>query len=193
MDIVVKWRQLAEPNDQVFEFELIHSRAERPYRYQTTFQTLDDGSRLRGYSWHGVRTPKNGELLEIIPKMQLGKIFALVLPCQVVWVDLLTRKEFENGFGSHTPIFSGQTKCVRYYMNFDRAFALHKKVLLKEGHAFNAQNQAIPVGSDAAVEAIKNAANAGDMYDIIKVIATALGDTFDVPTNLKLTYQKDFT
>jgi hypothetical protein len=39
---------------------------------------------------------------------------------QVVWVDLLTRREFEAGFGSHTPMFSGQTKCVRYYMNFER-------------------------------------------------------------------------
>lgn len=37
-----------------------------------------------------------------------------------MWVDLLTRKEFENGFGSHTPMFSGQTKTVRYYMNFER-------------------------------------------------------------------------
>ena len=39
---------------------------------------------------------------------------------QVVWVDLLTRREFEAGFGSHTPMYSGQTKCVRYYMNFER-------------------------------------------------------------------------
>ena len=47
---------------------------------------------------------------------------------QVVWVDLLTRREFEQGFGSHTPMFTGQTKCVRYYMNFPRALALHKEV-----------------------------------------------------------------
>jgi tetratricopeptide (TPR) repeat protein len=46
MDIVVKWRQLAEPNDQV------------------------------------------------------------------IWVDLLTRREFEQGFGSHTPMFTGQTKVI---------------------------------------------------------------------------------
>ena len=58
---------------------------------------------------------------------------ALVLPpppgtLQVVWVDLLTRREFEQGFGSHTPMFSGQTKCVRYYMNFKRALELQKQV-----------------------------------------------------------------
>jgi hypothetical protein len=49
----------------------------------------------------------------------------------VVWVDLLTKREFEQGFGSHTPMFSGQTKCVRYYMNFTRALELQKKVLLE--------------------------------------------------------------
>lgn len=47
---------------------------------------------------------------------------------QVVWVDLLTRREFEQGFGSHTPMFSGQTKCVRYYMAFARALELQRQV-----------------------------------------------------------------
>ena len=84
---------------------------------------------------------------------------------QVVWVDLLSRAEFEAGFGSHTPIFTGQTKydavdkahagglltrgsqrclcrCVRYYMNFGRAMAVLKEVLLKEGRAFNARGEA---------------------------------------------------
>ena len=50
---------------------------------------------------------------------------------QVIWVDLLTQREFEAGFGSHTPMFSGQTKCVRYYMNFERALQVMKAVLLK--------------------------------------------------------------
>ena len=48
---------------------------------------------------------------------------------QVIWVDLLTKEEFTAGFGSHTPIFTGQTKCVRYYMNFERALALQREVL----------------------------------------------------------------
>ncbi|WIA39655.1 hypothetical protein OEZ86_005727 [Tetradesmus obliquus] len=50
---------------------------------------------------------------------------------QVVWVDLLTPREFEAGFGSHTPMFSGQTKCVRYFMNFNRALELAKECLLE--------------------------------------------------------------
>ena len=50
---------------------------------------------------------------------------------QVIWVDLLTKQEFERGFGSHTPMFSGQTQCVRYFMNFRRALGLLKSILLK--------------------------------------------------------------
>jgi hypothetical protein len=50
---------------------------------------------------------------------------------QVIWVDLLTKEEFENGFGSHTPMYSGQTKCVRYYMNFERSLRLLKEIMLK--------------------------------------------------------------
>lgn len=60
---------------------------------------------------------------------------------QVIWVDLLTKAEFEAGFGSHTPIFSGQTKCVRYYMNFERALRLMKEVIAQEGHTFDAKNK----------------------------------------------------
>eukprot|EP00798_Chlamydomonas_sp_ICE-L_P018637 gene18637-25152_t len=46
---------------------------------------------------------------------------------QVIWVDMLTRREYEQGFGSHTPLFDGQTKTVRYYMNFPKALELQKK------------------------------------------------------------------
>lgn len=54
----------------------------------------------------------------------------------VLWVDLLSKEEFENGFGSHTPLFTGQTKCVRYYGQFDRAFQLFKDLTLQRGHTF---------------------------------------------------------
>ena len=87
---------------------------------------------------------------------------------QVIWVDLLTRREFEQGFGSHTPMFSGQTKCVRYYMNFARALDLQREVLLREGHAFDANNRTIPVSSESQREAIRAARTAEDMYHIIQ-------------------------
>lgn len=86
----------------------------------------------------------------------------------MVWVDLLTRREFEQGFGSHTPMFSGQTKCVRYYMNFARALDLQREVLLREGHAFDANNRRIPLGSDMQRDAIREARSAEDMYQIIQ-------------------------
>ena len=50
---------------------------------------------------------------------------------QVFWVDLLTEAEFKAGFGSHTPMYTGQTKCVRYYMNFARGLDLFRRVVLK--------------------------------------------------------------
>lgn len=63
----------------------------------------------------------------------------------MIWVDLLTRSEFEAGFGSHTPMFSGQTKCVRYYMNFARALELLKDILLKAStHAYSQWPQVPP-------------------------------------------------
>lgn len=34
-----------------------------------------------------------------------------------------------------------QTKCVRYYMNFERALALMRDILAREGRAFDADNK----------------------------------------------------
>lgn len=51
---------------------------------------------------------------------------------QVVWVDLLAKEEFEAGFGSHTPMYTGQTKCVRYYYWADRALEMLKSVVANE-------------------------------------------------------------
>ena len=34
-----------------------------------------------------------------------------------------------------------ECRCVRYYMNFDRAMAVLKEVLLQEGRAFNARDK----------------------------------------------------
>eukprot|EP00210_Caulerpa_lentillifera_P002409 g2310.t1 len=84
---------------------------------------------------------------------------------QVVWVDLLTQEEFESGFGSHTPIFSGQTKCVRYYMNFDRAFNKQKEVLLSTRKAYNSKNEEIKIS--ASDQEILKASTTGEMYSII--------------------------
>ena len=61
----------------------------------------------------------------------------------VCWVDKLTPREFEAGFGSHTPMMSGQTKVVRYYPNFDKAFNCLKQLALERNHVFNAANKKV--------------------------------------------------
>ncbi|KAK9791186.1 hypothetical protein WJX73_002593 [Symbiochloris irregularis] len=98
MDIVVKWRQLSEPNDQV------------------------------------------------------------------IWVDLLSKAEFTAGFGSHTPMFSGQTKCVRYYMNFARGLELFKQTALKDGYVHNADSQQVPLGGLGARDSISKATTAEALH-----------------------------
>ncbi|KAL3144958.1 hypothetical protein ABBQ32_003464 [Trebouxia sp. C0010 RCD-2024] len=86
---------------------------------------------------------------------------------QVIWVDLLTKAEFETGFGSHTPMFSGQTKCVRYYMNFERALRLMKEVIAQEGHTFDAKNKPVPLASEDKQAEVQAAKTAADMWRAI--------------------------
>ena len=67
---------------------------------------------------------------------------------QVLWVDRLTPEEFARGFGSHTPMFSGQTKCVRYYMNCARGLRLFRRIILECGYVVNAQDQSVELSDE---------------------------------------------
>jgi len=87
---------------------------------------------------------------------------------QVLWVDLLTEREFSSGFGSHTPMFTGQTKCVRYYMNFDRALNVAKKVALAQGKVYNAENEGIEITGEKAV-ALAKARTAEEFWSAVGV------------------------
>ena len=62
---------------------------------------------------------------------------------QVLWVDRLTPEEFQRGFGSHTPMFSGQTKCVRYFMNCARGLRLFRSIVLDVGYVVDGQDRQI--------------------------------------------------
>lgn len=53
-------------------------------------------------------------------------------------------------------------------MNFARALKKHKEILLKDGNAYNAANDALPVSAPEQQEAIRKAKTAGDMYKVIK-------------------------
>ena len=148
MDIAVKWRQLAEPNDQARTLCRCFDGSSQRSQYCWAWPPGHMGTaapfmlmRPRGshaeqhacschrlYDWHLSMVPLlHGEAM-------LHASELAVRGRQVLWVDLLTRREFEAGFGSHTPIFSGQTRCVRYYMNFKRGLELFKEVLLEVGH-----------------------------------------------------------
>ncbi|EGC40514.1 hypothetical protein DICPUDRAFT_146678 [Dictyostelium purpureum] len=47
----------------------------------------------------------------------------------VWWVDLLSPEQFNEGFGSHTPIVTGQCKVVRYYPMFEKSFEIMKLLI----------------------------------------------------------------
>eukprot|EP00727_Mastigamoeba_balamuthi_P006759 m51a1_g2703 putative tetratricopeptide repeat (843) ;mRNA; r:807055-809826 len=46
----------------------------------------------------------------------------------VWWVDRLSPEQFAEGYGSHTPMFTGQTKVVRYNSQWRRAFAVMRSL-----------------------------------------------------------------
>jgi len=50
----------------------------------------------------------------------------------VWWVDLLTPEQFAEGFGSHTPMVTGQTEVVRYFPEFKRSFGIMKSLIPKQ-------------------------------------------------------------
>ncbi|CAI5930813.1 unnamed protein product, partial [Closterium sp. NIES-65] len=78
-------------------------------------------------------------------------------PCDpIVWVDQLTQEEFEKGFGAVTAMVQGHSKNLRYYANYDRAFALIRDEMLEQGAVEIGdltQKYEIPVEMDAEVEA----------------------------------------
>ena len=71
----------------------------------------------------------------------------------MLWVDRLTPEEFSRGFGSHTPMFSGQTKCVRYYMNCARGLRLFGDIIREQRYVVNASDERVAL-SDAQLAAV---------------------------------------
>ncbi|KAL3699782.1 hypothetical protein R1sor_017804 [Riccia sorocarpa] len=89
-------------------------------------------------------------------------------PCDpVVWVDKLSEREFAAGFGSHTPMLLGQSKIVRYYPNFQRAFGVAKKIILEERQVFNAANKPVDLSDPMQLLAIDSAATCRELYDVV--------------------------
>ncbi|BFU19319.1 TPR repeat protein [Entamoeba histolytica HM-1:IMSS-B] len=102
----------------------------------------------------------------------------------VYWIDLLTHEQFEEGFGSHTPMFIGQTRVVRYYCQYQRAFEIVKKLLPEQLKI-----------KEEWVKKVQTAKNIQDILDIIKsdfhVITPCKSLYFDDPDKpgTKRTYE----
>jgi hypothetical protein len=70
----------------------------------------------------------------------------------------------------HLPSAWAPTAAVPAGPHSCSAFALAKRVLLSEGHAFDAANRPIPLGSEEKREAVEKAATAWELYKIIECV-----------------------
>jgi hypothetical protein len=56
---------------------------------------------------------------------------------------LLSPEQFQEGFGSHTPMITGQTNVVRYYPMFQRGFAIMKSLIPQQCNIPQDMHQAV--------------------------------------------------
>ncbi|CAI5996542.1 unnamed protein product, partial [Closterium sp. NIES-65] len=84
----------------------------------------------------------------------------------VVWIDKLTRKEFEDGFGSVTAMLVSQLKSTKYYFAFDRAFAIMKEQVRHRHMVWNGYEQSVPL-SHTAVHQVEHAETAEEAWKAI--------------------------
>eukprot|EP01125_Pyxidicula_operculata_P000419 TRINITY_DN10452_c0_g1_i1.p1 TRINITY_DN10452_c0_g1~~TRINITY_DN10452_c0_g1_i1.p1 ORF type:complete len:911 (+),score=214.49 TRINITY_DN10452_c0_g1_i1:33-2765(+) len=75
----------------------------------------------------------------------------------VWWVDLLTPEQFAEGFGSHTPMITGQCNVVRYSPMFHLSFPIMKEELIKQKNL-----------SEKLKQQVRDAKTCNDLYQIMK-------------------------
>ena len=92
----------------------------------------------------------------------------------VFWIDLLTPEAFKQGFGSHTPILTGQTRSARYYSQCARCLGIVKRLARERGEVRAADESAIRL-SPAQLERLERAGSVSAAFD-------AVGQTFWVVT-----------
>ncbi|GJP40400.1 hypothetical protein CLOM_g24670 [Closterium sp. NIES-68] len=85
----------------------------------------------------------------------------------IVWIDGLTREAFETGFGSVTPMVSGQTRNIRYSMNADRAFKIVRQEMLHHGKVYGEMDEEIPL-SQEALRKVERATNFNQLWDAVQ-------------------------
>ena len=92
----------------------------------------------------------------------------------VVWVDLLPRPLFEQGYGSHTPMSTGDTKVSRYFMACAESAKVMREVLL-DSHTYHDGSSNRFSMSAKQIEAVRKAhpATPQNLWDAMNV--TSLG------------------
>ncbi|CAI7876927.1 unnamed protein product, partial [Closterium sp. NIES-53] len=85
----------------------------------------------------------------------------------IVWIDGLTREAFETGFGSVTPMVSGQTRNIRYSMNADRAFKIVRQEMLHHGKVYGEHDEEIPL-SQGDLKKVDQATNFNQLWDVVQ-------------------------
>ncbi|KAL8193688.1 hypothetical protein R6Q57_026380 [Mikania cordata] len=88
-------------------------------------------------------------------------------PCDpVVWVNKLS-EEFNNGFGSHTPLIIGQARVTRYYPYFQRTLDVAKTVVKENGFVYNKADGTIDLSKYGKLEEFLKAESCADLYKAV--------------------------
>ncbi|GFP99524.1 suppressor of rps4-rld 1 [Phtheirospermum japonicum] len=96
-------------------------------------------------------------------------------PCDaVVWVNKLS-EEYNSGFGSLTPLITGQAKIVRYFPNSQRTLNVAKTVINDTKYVRDKKDNIINLRENGKLQEIMNAESCSDLY-------RAVGEDFWLPT-----------
>ncbi|KAL8160725.1 hypothetical protein V2J09_002262 [Rumex salicifolius] len=88
-------------------------------------------------------------------------------PCDpVVWINKLG-EEFNNGFGSHTPLILGQTRVVRYSPYFQRTFDGAKIVIKDRKYVRSRADNIINLSGGSKLQDIMSAESCSDLYKVV--------------------------
>eukprot|EP01094_Clydonella_sp_ATCC50884_P015076 TRINITY_DN25658_c0_g1_i1.p1 TRINITY_DN25658_c0_g1~~TRINITY_DN25658_c0_g1_i1.p1 ORF type:complete len:815 (-),score=165.27 TRINITY_DN25658_c0_g1_i1:123-2273(-) len=102
----------------------------------------------------------------------------------VWWVDLLSPEQFEEGFGSHTPMITGQTHVIRYYPMFERSFEIMKGLIREQCGVKQSTLLSVEAASDCSemYEAMRK-----DFYIVTPCYSTKTGQALE-GTRITLQY-----
>ncbi|KAL3646360.1 hypothetical protein CASFOL_011540 [Castilleja foliolosa] len=85
-------------------------------------------------------------------------------PCDaVVWINKLS-EEYNSGFGSLTPLITGQAKVVRYFPNSQRTLNVAKAVINNNKYVHGKKGNIINLRENGKLQEVMNAESCSDLY-----------------------------